>query len=86
MRCEKFKAGSRENIRMALRPNEQRDNSTDLCAAGREYYGAIDLAVGPDVLLAKPLKSGKASSLTGSTRKSHECRLAATGFRLKGEL
>jgi hypothetical protein len=33
-----------------------------------------------------PLQSGKRTSLSRSTRKSHECRLAATGFRLKGEL
>ena len=46
----------------------------------------IDLAVGPDVLPAEPLKSGKRSSLSRSRRKSHECGLAAIGFRLKGEL
>jgi hypothetical protein len=33
-----------------------------------------------------PLKSGKRTSLSRSTRKSHECGLAAMGFRLKGEL
>ena len=33
-----------------------------------------------------PLKSGKRTSPGRSGRKSHECRLAATGFRLKGEL
>ena len=54
LRCKKFKAGSREYVRIALRPNEQRDNSTDLYASGREYYGAIDLAVRPDVPVAEP--------------------------------
>jgi hypothetical protein len=33
-----------------------------------------------------PLKSGKRTSLRRSTRKSYECCLAATGFRLKGDL
>ena len=67
--------------------DEQRDSSLkDLYAFGRGYYDAIDLAVGPDVLLAEPLKSGKRSSLSRSRRKSHECGLAAKGFRLKGEL
>jgi hypothetical protein len=36
--------------------------------------------------LPSPLKSGKRTSLSHSIRKSHECRLAATGFLLKGEL
>jgi hypothetical protein len=35
---------------------------------------------------AEPLKSGKRRSLSRSRRKSHECGLAAIGFRLKGEL
>ena len=39
---------------MDLRPNEQRDNSTDLYASGRGYHDAIDLAVGPDVLFSEP--------------------------------
>jgi hypothetical protein len=56
------------------------------CQPPRGRISAIDLAVGPDVLLAEPLKSGKRSSLSRSRRKSHDCGLAAKGFRLKGEL
>jgi hypothetical protein len=55
------------------------------CQPPRGRISAIDLAVGPDVLLAEPLKSGKRSSLSRSRRKSHDCALAARGLRLKGE-
>jgi hypothetical protein len=56
------------------------------CRPPRGRISAIGLVVRPDVLLAEPLKSGKRSSLSRSRRKSHECGLAAIGFRLKGEL
>jgi hypothetical protein len=56
------------------------------CQAPQGGISAIDLAVGPDVLLAEPLKRGKRNSLSRSRRKSHECGLAPIGFRLKGEL
>jgi hypothetical protein len=36
-------------------------------------------------LLAEPLKSGKAGTLTRSRRKSHECGLAARGLWLRSE-
>src|SRR6266478_5331713 len=78
-------AARRKDIRIDLRPTEQRDNSTDLYALGRGYYGAIDWLFAPTFYSPSSLKSGKAGTLTRSRRKSHECALAAMEFRLKGE-
>ncbi len=57
MRCKKFNTARREEEEYphGSSTDEQRDSSLkDLCASGRGYYDAIDLAVGPDVLRAEP--------------------------------
>ncbi|HEY4660665.1 MAG TPA: hypothetical protein VIG91_04125 [Terriglobales bacterium] len=45
---------------MALRADEQRDNSTDLCASGREYHGAIDCLSAPTFYSPSPSKVASA--------------------------
>jgi hypothetical protein len=72
--------------RLNIAANRRRYAAILDCQPPRGGISDIDLAVGPDVLLAEPLKSGKRSSLTRSRRKSHECGLAAIGIRPKGEL
>jgi hypothetical protein len=89
VRWKKFKTAKREEEEYphGSSTDEQRDSSLKaLHASGREYYDAIDLAVGRRCSTRRAsLKSGKASSLTRSRRKSHECALAARGLRLKSE-
>ena len=57
MRCKKFTTAGceEEEYPHGSSTDEQRDSSPkDLYAFGRGYCDAIDLAVGPDVLLAEP--------------------------------
>jgi len=69
---------------MALRPNEQRDDSTDLNASVARILRCDWFSCQPRWSRRRAsLKSGKVSSITSSRRKSHECALAARGLRLK---
>ena len=73
---------------MALQGSGQapRDNGAVVSHNDENITGALALAVEPRCSSRRAsLKSGKASSITGGRRKSHECALAVRGLRLKSE-